>query len=87
MRHVTRKPRELKVRRYAYRMINLNEYLAVFPESKSSEKIADTEFQMSGSGNLTYRVLIVNLFKRTVNIFERMEIAEYIYEGVVEPSY
>ena len=26
-------------------------------------------------------------FKKTVNIFERMEIAEYIYEGLVEPSY
>ena len=26
-------------------------------------------------------------FKRYVNMFERMEIAESIYEGVVEPSY
>ena len=26
-------------------------------------------------------------FKSAVNIFERMEIAEYIYEGVLEPSY
>ena len=26
-------------------------------------------------------------FKRVVNMFERMEIAESIYEGVVEPSY
>ena len=27
------------------------------------------------------------MFKSDVNIFERMGIAEYIYEGVVEPSY
>ena len=27
------------------------------------------------------------LLKKSVNMFERMEIAEYIYEGVVEPSY
>ena len=26
-------------------------------------------------------------FKKYVNMFERMEIAESIYEGVVEPSY
>ena len=26
-------------------------------------------------------------FNKSVNIFERMEIAAYIYEGVVEPSY
>ena len=26
-------------------------------------------------------------FKKSVNLFERMEIAEYICEGVVEPSY
>ena len=26
-------------------------------------------------------------FKKAVNMFEHMEIAKYIYEGVVEPSY
>ena len=26
-------------------------------------------------------------FKAAINTFERMEISEYIYEGVVEPSY
>ena len=26
-------------------------------------------------------------FKKSVNIFERMEIADSIYKGVVEPSY
>ena len=32
------------------------------------------------------RVLTVNPLLKNVNMFERMEIAEYIYEGVVEPS-
>ena len=27
------------------------------------------------------------LFKKYVNMFERMDIAEYIYKEVVEPSY
>ena len=26
-------------------------------------------------------------FKKAVNMFEHMDITEYIYEGVVEPSY
>ena len=26
-------------------------------------------------------------FKKAVNIFERMEIVEYIYEGAVQPSH
>ena len=26
-------------------------------------------------------------FKKDSNMFERVEIAEYIYQGVVEPSY
>ena len=33
-------------------------------------------------------VLIVNhYFKRSIDMFERMEIAETIYEGVIEPSH
>ena len=38
-----RKPHELKVRHYADRMIDLNEYLAVFPGAKASKKIGETE--------------------------------------------
>ena len=36
-----------------------------------------------------YRALIVSilLLKKAVNMFVRMEISEYIYKGVVEPSY
>ena len=34
-----------------------------------------------------FRILIVKLLlKKSVNIFECMEIGETIYEGVVEPS-
>ena len=32
------------------------------------------------------RVLTVKPLLKNVNMFERMEIAEYIYEGVLEPS-
>ena len=35
-----------------------------------------------------YKALIVSLLlKKTFNMFERMEIYESIYEGVVEPSH
>ena len=43
---------------------------------------------MYGSGKHMFRVLIVNpLLLKSINMFELTEIAEYIYEGVVEPSY
>ena len=36
-----------------------------------------------------FRALIASLFrlKKPINMFERMEITESIYEGVVTPSY
>ena len=40
MRRGMRKPRELKVRRYSDLMININEYLVVFPGAKASDKIS-----------------------------------------------
>ena len=36
-----RRPRVLKVRRYAARMSDMNEYLAVLPGSKTSAKYLD----------------------------------------------
>ena len=36
-------PNELIVRRYSDCMIDLNEYLAVFPGANSSDKIGETE--------------------------------------------
>ena len=43
VRHGIRKPRVLKVRCYADHMNDLNEYLAVFPGEKASDKICETE--------------------------------------------
>ena len=43
MRRGTRKPRELKVRRYDDCMIDLNEYLALLPGAKASDKISEME--------------------------------------------
>ena len=39
IRHGTRKPYRLKVRRYVARLIDLNEYLAFFPGEKLTDKI------------------------------------------------
>ena len=91
-----RKVCELKVRRYAASMIDINEYLDAFPGSNWSEKLMRrnwkksfwTVFQTYWSSKLVGRVFIVKmLLLKSVNMFERMEIDETIYESVVEPSY
>ena len=43
MRRRMRNPRDLKSRLYAAPMINLNEYLDIFPWSKASDKNCETE--------------------------------------------
>ena len=43
MRRRTRNLRNLKTRRYADSMIELNKYLSVFPGENSSEKIGEIE--------------------------------------------
>ena len=43
MYHVMRKTQKLKVGQYGDLIININEYLAVFPGSKAREKIGETE--------------------------------------------
>ena len=43
MRRGMKKPRALTVRRYAARLINLNEYLASFPGDNLNDKIGVTE--------------------------------------------
>ena len=34
-----------------------------------------------------FKTLIANPFFKAVNMFERMKISEFIYEGVIELSY
>ena len=43
MRQGVSKPRELKVRRYAAHLIDINDYLATFPEAKESNNIVEKE--------------------------------------------
>ena len=96
MRHGMRNPHGLKVRRYAARLIDLNEYLALLPWEKLTYKIGVTElieFFLNSMPNSWIRQAYVQgfdckaiTFEKDVNMFEPMEIAESIYEGVVEPS-
>ena len=90
-------PRSLTVRRYAARLIDLNEYLASFPGATLTDKIGITELNeilLNIMPNSWYKHAYVQgfdsesiTFRKAVNMFERMEITESIYEGVVELSY
>ena len=43
MRHRMKKPHRLKLICYSDRMIDINEYLSVFPETKASDNICEME--------------------------------------------
>ena len=91
------KPRSLKVRRYAARLIDLDEYLASFLEATITDKLGITELNyilLNSIPNRWYKQVYVQdfycgciSFKKVVNMFEHMEISEIIYEGLVTPSY
>ena len=86
-----------KVRRYVARLIDMNEYLASFPVVNLADKTYVTELNdiiLNIVPNSWSKQAYVQgfyceyiLFNKAVNIFKRIEIAEYIFEGVVEPSY
>ena len=85
--------RSLKVRSYAARLIDLNEYLASFPGENLSDKIGVTELNeilLSSISNIWYKQAYVQGFdcgsisyKKVLNMVERMEISESIYEAVL----
>ena len=97
MRRCMKKPRSLKVRRYATRIIDLNEYLAYFPGATMADKIGVNELNKILLNSLinswSKKAYVEGFdcetisFKKTVHMFEHMEIAESIYEGVATPSY
>ena len=97
MRRGIRKPCGLKARRYITCLIDLNKYLDLFPGGKLSDKIGvmdQNEIFLYCMPNIWINKDYVQGFdgksinlKKAVNIFERMKIAESIYEDVVEPSY
>ena len=79
------------------RLIDLNEYLDSLPEAIFSDKIGVTESEKyifnrmpdSQSKNAYVQGFDCEStsFQKAVNLFQQMEIAESIYEGLVEPSY
>ena len=83
----------LKVKRYAARLIDMNEYLASYPRAILSDTIYVTELNdipLKSMHNSWYKQAYVQgfdcesiSFKKYVNMFERMEIAESIDEGVL----
>ena len=91
------KTRSLTVRRYAARLIDLNEYLASFPGVILTDKISVTklnEILLNSMPNRWSKQAYLQgfdceyiSFKRAVNMFERMYIVESIYKGAVEPFY
>ena len=90
-------PRSLTVRRHAARLIDINGYLASFLGATLTGMISVTklnEILLNSFPNSWSKQDCVQGFdcdyinlKKAVNMFERMEIADSIYEGVVEPSY
>ena len=86
MRHGMRKPRGLKERCYVVRLIELNEYLASLPGATLSKNGVNklSKPGIAGISNHRCRTLILNLLsKNKVYIFEKMDIADYIYKYVV----
>ena len=79
------------------RLIDLNEHLASVLGVNLTDKVGLTELNeniLNGMPNSWSKQACVQgfyygsiLFKKAVNMFESMEIAESIYKGVVEFSY
>ena len=75
------------------RLIDLNEYFVPFPGATFNDKIGVTELKKILLNSMptiwSIKAYIQNFyceyitFKKYVNVFERMEISESIYEGVV----
>ena len=92
-----RKARPLTVRQYAAHLIDINEYLASFLGSILTDKIGVTKLNKilpnSMPNSWSKHAYVQGFacesvtFKKAVEMFERIEIAESIYKGVVEHSY
>ena len=88
MRRGMEKPRALTVRRYAERLIDINEYLDSFPGETLNDDIRETELNeifLNSMPNGWYKQAYVQgfdcestTFKKALNMFERMEISESI---------
>ena len=97
MRLGMEKPRALTVRRYTACLTDINEYLESFLGAALNDNIVVTEIDeifLNSMLNIWSRQAYVQgfdfesiTFEKSVSMFECMEIAEFIYEVVVEPSY
>ena len=97
MRRCMKKPHSLKLRQYDVCLFDLNEYLDSFPGATMSDNMGVTELitiLLKIMTNVWSKQAYVQVFdyenipfKKSVDIFENMEISESIYEGVVPPSY
>ena len=83
------KLRSLKVRRYAVRLVDFNEYMASFPWDTMAGKIVATELNeiiLNSLPNIWYKQAYLQgfdcesiSFRNAVNLFDRMVIVEKIY--------
>ena len=97
MRRRMRNPCGLKVKRYTDDLIDLNEYLDLLPGEIMSSKIEVIELNdilINGMRNIWIKQAYLQgfdckyiNFNKSVNMFERMKILEYIYEGSIDPDY
>ena len=88
MRRGMEKPRALTVRRYAERLIDINEQVDSFPGETLNDDIRETELNeifLNSMPNGWYKQAYVQgfdcesiTFKKALNMFERMEISESI---------
>ena len=84
IRRMMRKPRSLKLRGYAARLIELNEYFTVFPGENISDCFYVTELNkilLNSTPNICINQACIQgfdceyiTFKAAVNMFERMGI-------------
>ena len=97
MHHGMEKLHSLTARRYAEHLIYINAYLASFPGETLTDKIGVTELNeiiLNNMTNIWSKQAYLQGFdceyitlQISISMFERMDISESIYKGVVEPSY
>ena len=91
------KTRKIIAKRYAARLIYPNDYLAYSPGVTLTDKISIKDLKeillnsMPNSWSKQAYIQVFDCesitFKKAIHMFERMEISESIYKGVVEPYY
>ena len=91
MRRTMHKPRDIPFKRFVAQLIELNIYLPLFPGSRSAKKIPPEDLNKillhavpKGWAKQAYLQGLdfeMKRYKAMYEIFERMEVAEIIYEG------